>query len=75
MAAFVERAERPRPDEAVELEPVAPYQRDQRIKEATQKRREAEGKLRDARKREAELIKSAVEKARREAARGGPGGG
>ena len=73
VAAYVERAERPRPDDVVE--PVAPYQRDQRIKEATQKRREAEGKLRDARKREAELIKSAVEKARREAARGGPGSG
>jgi len=73
VAAFVERAERPPPEEIIE--PVARYQRDQRIKEATQKRREAEGKLRDARKREAELIKSAVEKARREAARGGPGGG
>ena len=73
VADYVEHTERPRPDDVVQ--PVPPYQRDQRIKEATQKRREAEGKLRDARKREAELIKSAVEKARREAARSGAGSG
>ena len=72
IAAYVDQAERPRPVEVVEAAPpVTAYQRDQRIKEATQKRREAEGRLRDARKRETELIKSAVERARRESARGG----
>jgi hypothetical protein len=69
IAAHLGPVERPRPDEAVASVPA--YQRDQRIKDATQKRREAEGRLRDARKREVELIKSAVEKARRESARAG----
>lgn len=50
-------------------EPIPPYARDAKIKEATQQRRDAESRLRDTRKREAELIQAAVAKAAREAAR------